>query len=263
MRNLIQEFGLVTGASGFLGKKHCETVLENGQNLLMIDIKKKELFKFKKTLEKKFPNQIIESYNLDITQAKNIKKIRKEFDKNKYLVTLIINNACIDSKPNTNSKNSYKKILKSWDREFDVSLKASYLIIENFTDKMKMLKKGKIINIASDLSLIAPNQKIYKNVYKNFKKPITYSIIKHGVIGLTKYYAAELGKYNISCNAISPSGVFNNHNKKFVKNLTGLIPMERMASINDIVELMRFLISGKQNYINGQNIVIDGGRTII
>ena len=136
-------------------------------------------------------------------------------------------------------------------------------MIENFTENMIKNKKGSIINIASDLSLIAPNQSIYKNVYKNFEKPITYSIIKHGILGMTKYYAAKFAKFNITCNALSPVGVFNNQNKKFVKKLIKLIPMGRMASTEDIDHIMNFLISRNQKFITGQNIVIDGGRTII
>jgi NAD(P)-dependent dehydrogenase (short-subunit alcohol dehydrogenase family) len=67
-----------------------------------------------------------------------------------------------------------------------------------------------IINIASDLSIIVLNPSIYKSSFKNFVKPVTYSVIKHGLIGMTKYYASILAEYNIICNAISPVGVFNN-----------------------------------------------------
>ena len=128
---------------------------------------------------------------------------------------------------------------------------------------MKKKKDGCIINVASDLSVIAPNQKIYKSSFKNFVKPVTYSVIKHGLIGMTKYYASLFAEYNITCNAISPVGVFNNQKKKFVNELIKLIPMKRMANKSDIKNTVDFLIDKKQKFITGQNIIIDGGRTII
>ena len=88
-------------------------------------------------------------------------------------------------------------------------------------------------------------------------------MIKHGLIGMTKYYAAKFAKYNITCNAISPVGVYDHQNKKFIKNLVKLIPMQRMATKEDIKHVMNFLLSEKQRFITGQNIIIDGGRTII
>ena len=135
------------------------------------------------------------------------------------------------------------------------------LCAKNF-GKMIVANKtgGVIINVASDLSVIAPNHKIYK---KGVFKPVMYSVIKHGLIGMTKFYAALLANHNITCNAISPVGIFNNQNKKFVKELIKLIPMNRMAKKNDIKNTIDFLINKKQEFITGQNIIIDGGRTII
>ena len=78
-----------------------------------------------------------------------------------------------------------------------------------------------------------------------------------------KYYAVELAKFNITCNAISPAGVYNNHEKKFISNIKKLIPMNRMANKHDIKNTIDFLINKKQKFITGQNIVIDGGRTIL
>jgi NAD(P)-dependent dehydrogenase (short-subunit alcohol dehydrogenase family) len=120
---------------------------------------------------------------------------------------------------------------------------------------------GAIINIASDLSIIAPNQEIYSHL--NIYKPVSYSIIKHGIVGLTKYLASYWGKKNIRVNSLSPGGVFNNQDRLFHSKIKKLIPMNRMANINEYHGAIIFLCSDASKYMNGHNLVIDGGRSII
>ena len=124
---------------------------------------------------------------------------------------------------------------------------------------MKNKKKGVIINVGSELSIIAPDQRIYK---KNFVKPVTYSVIKHGIIGLTKYIATYWAKYGIRCNTLSPGGVFNNQDKKFVKKFNNLVPLNRMANKNEYNAAIQFLCSDASKFLNGHNLIIDGGRSI-
>ena len=122
----------------------------------------------------------------------------------------------------------------------------------------------KILKPLSDAGyyVIAPDQRIYKSIYKNFKKPVTYSLIKHAMVGLTKYYASDLAKFGITCNAISPAGVFNDQKKKFINNLISLIPMNRMANKNEYISTVQYLCTDASSYLTGQNIVLDGGRSI-
>ena len=128
-------------------------------------------------------------------------------------------------------------------------------------------KKGSIINIGSDLSVIAPNQKIYKEIFGNYIKPATYSVIKHALLGMTKYFASLYGKYNVRVNMLSPGPMLikekKSFNKEFINQLVNLTPMERMGSPNDLKGAIKFLISNDSMFLTGQNIIIDGGRTII
>ena len=121
-------------------------------------------------------------------------------------------------------------------------------------------KNGVILNISSDLGIIAPNQDIYD---KKFIKPVTYSVVKHGIIGLTKYTASYWARKNIRCNAIAPGGISNNQDKSFVKKLNQLIPIGRMAKKNEYNGLVLFLCSDHSSYMTGSVVVADGGRTII
>ena len=128
---------------------------------------------------------------------------------------------------------------------------------------MNKKKRGSIINIGSDLSIIAPNQKIYKSSYEKYIKPVTYSVIKHGMLGLTKYFASLYGKNNVRVNMVSPGPIKNNQSKKLLNELNKIIPMERLGKPHEILGLLFFLSSNESSYITGQNILVDGGRTII
>ena len=126
--------------------------------------------------------------------------------------------------------------------------------------------KGIILNIASDLSVISPNQNIYKN--KKLKKskqpvkPISYSVIKHGVIGMTKYLSTYWASDCIRCNALSPGPVSNFQPKSLVNKLKNLIPMARLAHKNEYRSAVKFLCTDESSYMTGQNIIIDGGRSV-
>ena len=126
---------------------------------------------------------------------------------------------------------------------------------------MSKFKKGSIINVSSDLGIIAPDQRLYKE--SGFTKPVTYSVVKHGIIGLTKYTASYWGGKNIRCNAIAPGGIFNGQDPSFVRNINKLIPLGRMAKKNEYNGLILFLCSDLSSYMTGSVIVADGGRTII
>jgi NAD(P)-dependent dehydrogenase (short-subunit alcohol dehydrogenase family) len=126
---------------------------------------------------------------------------------------------------------------------------------------------GVILNIASDLAVIAPDQRLYRKASlpeeKQPVKPVTYSVIKTGLLGLTRYLAAYWADHGVRVNAISPGGVFNNHRAEFVARLTNLIPMGRMAELSEYRAAVQFLCSPASSYMTGQNLVIDGGRSIL
>jgi len=123
----------------------------------------------------------------------------------------------------------------------------------------KQLNGGNIINISSDLGIISPDNRIYK---KNSVKPVTYSVIKHGIIGLTKYTATYWPK-KVRCNAVAFGGMEKNQDKAFIKKVSQLIPMGRMAKKNEYNNTILFLASKASSYINGSTVVVDGGRTIL
>ncbi len=248
---------LITGGAGFLGKKYCEFFLKKNYIVLCVDNNKKNL-KFIKSLN--YRDLFV--YECDITNEKKVQKFFKIIKKS-FFVDVLINNAAIDAIPFKKKVSQKFPTSKMWDEEINVSLKGSFLMIKFFGEEMYRKKKGSIINIGSDLSVIAPNQKIYKSSYKNYIKPVTYSVIKHGMVGLTKYFASLYGENNVRVNMISPGPIKNNQSKKLQNELNKIIPMERLGHPKEILGLLYFLSNSDSSYITGQNILIDGGRTII
>lgn len=259
---------VITGAAGLLGKNHAEALVELGYNVYLTDINYKQAKLISLEINSKNFKGKAFARKLDVTSNASLTKFINEIKK----IDILINNAAINPKLNTIL--GKKKILKynqhsidfkKFQKELDIGLTGYLKCTVKFGNLMAKNKFGIIVNIASDLSVIAPNQFLYNDSYtKKFTKykPASYSIIKHGIIGMTKYFATFWSNDNIRVNALSPGGVFENQDIKFVKKLKKLIPMNRMANQNDYKAAIKFLCSNDSNYMTGHNLIIDGGRSI-
>ena len=174
----------------------------------------------------------------------------------------MINNAGLtnDGIQEIKKRKQYKEDFDSkiWNKTIDVNLKGTFLACKyflKFHDQKKINQK--IINTGSIYGSLSPHHEIYKN--QKFFTSLAYSASKSGLIGLTKWIAAKYSKNKFTCNMLSPSGVASNQNKSFLKKYIKLLPIGRMATKSEIYGLLKFLISEESNYINGQNILIDGG----
>ena len=258
---MIKQNAIITGASGFLGSVFIKALLELEFNLILVDKNVKKLKELKKTTSN------IHYYKLDVSNSAQINvfysKIKKKFKK----IDVLINSASIDSKPDFSSKKKNFVLEnfseKQWDKEINVNLKSVFLLSRKIGNLMSINKNGIILNIGSDLSIISPRQSIYKNKKFIYKKPITYSVSKHGIVGITKYMAEYWSKYNVRVNCISPGSVKHKQPSSLKKNLVKLIPMSRLLEKKELINVVKFLCSDKSSYITGQNIVVDGGRTVI
>jgi len=153
-----------------------------------------------------------------------------------------------------------------WNDDVSVGLTGSFLCAKHYGQKIsKNINGGSIINISSDLGLIAPDQRLYKidGVKDSLQnvKPVTYSVIKNGLIGLTRYLATYWVEEGVRCNAMCPGGVENGQSEYFLEKVSNKIPMNRLARPDEYQGTLIWMLSDASSYLNGAIIAVDGGRT--
>tara|TARA_Y100001978_G_C23691437_1_gene435058 strand:+ start:120 stop:959 length:840 start_codon:yes stop_codon:yes gene_type:complete len=267
---LKDEVIIITGAAGLLGEMHAETILEAGGKAVLLDINQTVLESKVNKMKLIYGDQITGIY-CDITNKEKLLNCREKVLQKYGAITGLINNAANDPKVGNESNNNLLTRFEnftynSWNKDLEVGLTGAFLCSQVFGSYMAESNKGVIVNIASDLSVIAPDQSLYyvDGLPENEQpvKPISYSVVKTGLIGLTKYLATYWAKKNIRVNAISPGGIFNNQNKKFLERIEGKIPLQRMAKKDEYKGSLLYLLSDASSYLTGFNLVVDGGRSI-
>lgn len=263
------KIALITGGAGLLGVMHAEAILEGGGVPVLLDINKKTVEEKAKYLSEYYEREVFFE-KLDITSLSDIEAVNKKLMNKFGHIDILINNAANDpkvvSKPVDKPWSRFENFQEDiWDKDLAVGLKGAFFCCRIFGNEMAIQKSGVILNISSDLGIIAPDQRIYQidNVSDNMQpvKPVTYSVIKHGLIGLTKYLATYWAKEGVRVNAICPGGVYNNQPEDFVEKLTNLIPMARMAKPDEYKSSVLYLVSDASSYMTGSTVIIDGGRT--
>jgi NAD(P)-dependent dehydrogenase (short-subunit alcohol dehydrogenase family) len=256
--NLNKKVVIITGGAGLLGSSFVEAIAEINGIPIILDINKNKAIKLCKDVSNKYK---IDPYfvHTDITDKKSINRAKSLILQNFKKIDVLINNASNNPKINHKIDTSLENFsIPSWNKDLDIGLKGPFLCSQIFGKEMIKKKSGVIINISSDLGIISPDQRLYN---RNNKKSVTYSVTKHGIIGLTKYLATYWSEYGIRSNTLCPGGVYNNQPDNFVNKIKKLIPLNRMAQKNDYKSAIQFLSSDASSYMNGSTLVIDGGRS--
>jgi NAD(P)-dependent dehydrogenase (short-subunit alcohol dehydrogenase family) len=259
---------LITGAGGLLGLQHALALAETGAEVVLADISAERAETAAAQVNGTDGGRASATV-LDVRDPQGIRDIAARLGR----IDILVNNAAIDAKVTAspgvaNGTRLEVFPLEQWRLELDVGLTGAMLCAQVFGAAMAERRAGVILNIASDLSVIAPDQRLYRrddiqNEMEQPVKPVTYSVIKHGLVGLTKYLAGYWANAGVRVNALSPGGVFNGQGDEFVRRLTTLIPQGRMARREEYRAAVQFLCSDASAYMTGQNIVMDGGRSVL
>ncbi len=261
---------VITGGAGLLGFQHAAAVAVCGARTILLDINTEGLSVNLGRLQEEFGDRFA-GYAMDVTSTSSVTSVADRIEREHGRVDVLINNAARNPKVEDAAGKNFSRLENfpddQWQLDLEVGLGGAFRCAKVFGTRMAADRKGGVIvNIASDLGVIAPDQRLYKIAGKERDeqpvKPVTYSVVKHGLIGLTKYLATYWCEQGIRCNALSPGGVYTGQNEVFVSNLVKLIPMGRMAQPDEYRGAIAFLCSDASRYLNGANLVMDGGRSV-
>ena len=203
MFDLTNKTAFITGGAGLLGRKHSEAIIEFGGSVVVADI---NLGLAKKACQELGASAI--PMQVDVNCRESIQKAVDSCDK----IDILINNAAKDPKVGTLSNETMFETMTEefWKEGIETILNGTFLCSQIVINKMLSQGGGVVLNIASDLGVISPDQRIYD---KGSPKPITYSAAKWGVIGMTKYLSTYFLGKNIRVNSLSPAGNYENCQK--------------------------------------------------
>ena len=251
---------IITGAMGLLGKSACKFFNSNNFHVIGIDIVDQPSDLTDGVDYIKFDLMDINSYSI---LADRIKELTKN-------LACLINNAAYNPKIEGGQFefSRFESLnLEDWNKEMMLNLTSPVFLTQALLPLFNrdLNDYCKIINVISTYGLVPPNQSIYKNLSEasgiDVVKPIAYPVSKAGLAMVTKYLSTYLGEVGFNVNGIAPGGIENGQDPIFVNDYSSLVPMKRMAKVEEMLETLYLLASKGSNYINGQIIAVDGGWT--
>ncbi len=271
--DLTGRVAIITGGAGLLGAKHAEAIAEMGGIPVLLDVREPDAQTAAQAISKEHGGSAL-GIRADVTNPSSIAAALGQTLASFGRVDILINNAANNpqvsaSPPGHSCEGSWTRLdqfpLDLWNRDLAVGLTGAFVCSQLIGAEMARQGQGVILNIASDLAVIAPDQRIYRQPGlpddQQPTKPISYAVVKTGLLGLTRYLATYWADRGVRVNAISPGGVQTDQPTPFVQRLSELIPMGRMAQPDEYKAAVIFLVSDASSYMTGANLVIDGGRT--
>jgi NAD(P)-dependent dehydrogenase (short-subunit alcohol dehydrogenase family) len=259
---------VITGGAGLLGYQHAATIAGLGGLPVLLDINTDGLASNVARLTEETGCKALALVG-DITDLDAVLRAFEQLMACHGRVDILINNAARNPKVERAGDKHFSRLehfpWEQWQLDLNVGLGGAFNCAKVFGAQMAQQGAGVVVNIASDLGVIAPDQRLYRVEGRapdqQPVKPVTYSVVKHGLIGLTKYLATYWCEQGVRCNALSPGGVYAGQNDVFVSQLSQLIPLGRMAEADEYRGAIAFLCSDASSYMNGANLVVDGGRS--
>lgn len=268
--NLHDKVFVITGAAGLLGKMHAEAIAAYGGTTILLDLDLNGVSDLAYEIKKKYGVHS-EGFEVDITSEVSVKNCSDQLNKNYDSIDGLINNAANNPKVESVSEVNFSRLenfkIDIWRKDIEVGLTGAFLCSKYFGQKISLNPSGGcIVNISSDLGVIAPDQRLYLvdglRHDQQPVKPVTYSVVKSGLIGLTRYLATYWATNNVRCNALCPGGVENGQSEEFIQRVASRIPMNRMASKDEYQGTLIWMLSPAASYLNGAIVSVDGGRTV-
>ena len=256
---------VVTGGVGLLGKGFSRTLAEAGANVVVVDLDQDKSAAYAEEISQK-PEQVL-GLGVDVTDPESVKDLVAKTVEKYGRLDVLVCSAAMDPKFDDSQQGQHGNTfedypVEAWRSALDVNLTGLFLCAQAASKPMLEQNYGSIINICSTYGLVGPDQRIYERPGKPQQfKPVFYSVTKAGVLGLTRYLATYFAGKNIRANALTPGGVYNNHDELFEKNYSARTVLGRMAERDEMNGALLYLASDASSYMTGSNLVVDGGWT--
>ena len=259
---------LVTGGAGLLGARYCGALLEAGGRVVIGDLDGQRARQLAAELD---PERAL-GVGLDVADEASVADVVERAVGRFGRLDILVNNAALTVRGGGERLlqdyfapfETYPRAV--WDLAVSVNLTGMVLCAQAAGRQMLRQGGGVVVNIASTYGVVAPDQRLYEGVKSpytgvGFNTPVSYAVTKTAVLGLTRYLATYWGRQNIRVNALTPHGVYDNHDETFVRNFAYRSPLGRMARNDEYRGALLFLVSDASSYMTGANLVVDGGWT--
>ena len=264
--NLDGRVAIVTGGAGLLGKGYCKTLASAGANVVIADVaaQASEELADKISLETEVDVQGIQT---DVSDPDSVRKLIEQVMKKYNRVDILVNNAALDPKFDPAHSGEHSSQFENfpftaWQEAMGVNVTGMFLCAQAVADPMLEANRGVIINISSTYGLVGPDQRLYQREGQPPQfKPVTYTVAKAAVLGLTRYLATYFANTGIRVNTLTPGGVFADHDDEFVQRYSAKTILGRMANADEMSSALLFLASDASSYMTGANLIVDGGWT--
>ncbi len=272
MANIFDKFGLkgqaavVTGGAGLLGNEFCRTLAQAGAGVIVADLNAAVAGTVAEEICHEGGQAI--GVEVDVTNPESTRAMvaacLQAYGRLDVLVCSAALDPKVDSGTTVRGGGTFEDYpLDQWKQALDVNLTGLFLSAQAASRPMLAQDRGSMIFICSTYGLAGPDQRIYRKPGQASQsyKPVYYSVTKAGVLGLVRYLATYYAGKNIRANALTPGGVFHNHDDNFVQNYSYRTVMGRMANKDEMNGALLYLASEASSYMTGSNLVVDGGWT--
>ena len=256
---------LITGGGGLLGPEHGIGLARYGAKIVLIDIDEDGLKVAEERIHSQIPEAIIGTHPVDITMEGALHILKEHL-----IVDILVNNAALNPKMNTFESEITGTVenydMNLWEQELKVGITGTFLCCKVFGSQMAKRGSGVIINVASDLAIQAPDQRVYASTGKiedvRHFKPVGYPVVKSAMLGLNRYLATYWAHRGVRVNCLIPGAVLHNQSEPLVDQISVRVPLGRLAEKTEYQEAVAFLASDASSYMTGQEIIMDGGRSV-
>ncbi len=264
--NLDERVAIVTGGAGFLGKGYCQTLAAAGANVVIADVATETTEESAQKISREVGVDVV-GIHTDVSKPESVRRMVEDVLRRFDRVDILVNNAALDPKFDVDHAGEHTNRFENfpfntWEEALSVNVTGMFLCAQAVSVPMLEANRGVIINVSSTYGLVGPDQRLYQREGQTPQfKPVTYTVAKAAVLGLTRYLATYFANTGIRVNTLTPGGVFAGHDEEFVQRYSAKTVLGRMAEADEMSNALLFLASDASSYMTGANLVVDGGWT--